>query len=113
MLRRGQQPLGVGLAIAKARRPRTFVVGSSKSTSSKTTATISSKGGTPLPLSSVDSLLRDRGLFGEDPPRIQDLHIGEDPKGYPRPPPGEDYLCTTVVDYGPSISICIVDLAHV
>ena len=52
MLRRGQQPLGVGLAIAKARRPRTFVVGSSKSTSSKTIATISSKDGTPLPLSS-------------------------------------------------------------
>ena len=32
MLRRGQQPSEVGLAIAKARRIRTFIVGSSKST---------------------------------------------------------------------------------
>ena len=43
---------GVGLAIAKARCPRTFVVGSSKSTATKAISIISSKDGTPLPLSS-------------------------------------------------------------
>ena len=35
MLQHGQYPLGVGLVVAKARCPRTFVVGSSKSTSTK------------------------------------------------------------------------------
>ena len=45
--------LGVGLAIAKARRHRTFVVGSSKSTSTKAISIISSKDGTPLPLSYI------------------------------------------------------------
>ena len=37
--------------IAKARHPRTFVVGSSKSTATKAISIISSKDGTPLPLS--------------------------------------------------------------
>ena len=56
-----------------ARRPRTFVVGSSKSTSTKAISILSSKDGTPLPLSVL--------LTNEGPSLEKDEHWSKNKHG--------------------------------